>query len=375
MSEKNSEVTEVTAEVTFNSEQRGKEIFNVDPRLLVQPEGHNVRTEASYDDEDFQDLKANIKENGVLSPISVYRDTIDGQKVFVVRGDGNRRTRAVKELLAEGHEIARVPVLISRKENVSEESDLLQMLNSNMAKGLSLYEKGIAFDRLITKGYTREEIAAKTSVKATEISNGIKLANASKMIQNHMASGLISPIVVLAILRETDDKTTQERMVLSAIETAAERVKKQAEAAEAEAKAAAEQVAARLAASQTPEGEVKKSKGRPKKEVTAVVATTPKKPTVKAKDVVGLSAKTPMEKMKEAVSRLESMEVENEGVTLLKALIGILETRKSSPMDIVNLISPAAPAVAEVQLVDALKGETPEGAPAESAETTQEQEA
>ena len=371
----NSEVT--AAEVTFNSEQRGKEIFNVDPRLLVQPEGHNVRTEASYDDEDFQDLKANIKENGVLSPISVYRDTIDGQKVFVVRGDGNRRTRAVKELLAEGHEIARVPVLISRKEHVSEENDLLQMLNSNMAKTLSLYEKGIAFDRLIKKGYTREEIAAKTSVKASEISNGIKLANASKMIQNHMASGLISPIVVLAILRETDDKATQERMVLSAIETAAERVKKQAEAAEAEAKAAAEQVAARLAASTTPEGEVKKvnGRGRPKKEVTAVVATTPKKPTVKAKDVVGLSAKTHIEKLQAAAETLASMGVENEGSTLLKALIEVLTTRKSSPMDIVNLISPAAPVVAEVQLVDALKGETPEGAPAESAETTQEQEA
>lgn len=372
-----SENTEVTAttEATLNPEKRGKEVTHVDPRQVVRREGHNVRFPSR--NQSFLDLKANIKEIGVTDAIPVYRDTIDGQKVFVVRGSGNTRMRAVEELLAEGHEIARVPVLISKKEDSTEEADLLQMLTSNMGQPLSILEKGIAFLRLEKNGYTRAEIQQKASVSATDVSNGIRLAGASKMIQNHIGNGLISPNVVLAIFRQTDDPKERDLMVLKAIETAEERTQKAAAEAEAEAKAAAEQVAARLAA-QTPEGEVKKvnGRGRPKKEVTAVVATTPKKPTVKAKDVVGLSAKTPMEKMKEAVSRLESMEVENEGVTLLKALIGILETRKSSPMDIVNLISPAAPVVVEEsQLVDALKGETPEDAPAESAETTQEQEA
>lgn len=371
-----SENTEVTAttEATLNPEKRGKEVTHVDPRQVVRREGHNVRFPSR--NQSFLDLKANIKEIGVTDAIPVYRDTIDGQKVFVVRGSGNTRMRAVEELLAEGHEIARVPVLISKKEDSTEEADLLQMLTSNMGQPLSILEKGIAFLRLEKNGYTRAEIQQKASVSATDVSNGIRLAGASKMIQNHIGNGLISPNVVLAIFRQTDDPKERDLMVLKAIETAEERTQKAEAEAEIEAKAAAERLEAARLAAQTSEGEAKKGRGRPKKEVTTVAATAPKKATVKAKDVVGLSAKTPMEKMKEAVSRLESMEVESEGVTLLKALIGILETRKSNPMDIVNLISPAAPVVVEEsQLVDALKGETPEDAPAESAETTQEQEA
>jgi len=133
------------------------DIFQIDPRNIVVVDGFNSRADFG----DIDELARQIKECGMLNPISVQtmRDENGNEKYRLV--DGERRYRAVMKLINEGVEIARIKALVIPR-NLSEEELLIQQALRNEGKNFNEYEWGILAQKLKEKcGLTTSEVAQK----------------------------------------------------------------------------------------------------------------------------------------------------------------------------------------------------------------------
>lgn len=131
------------------------DIYNIDPRRIVVVDGFNSRTDFGNIDE----LAAQIKEQGVLNPISVIPQKDDDGNETYRLVDGERRYRAVMKLISEGVDIARIKALFLSK-STSEEEMLVQQFLRNEGKNFTEYELGILCRKLRDNcGKTVPEIA------------------------------------------------------------------------------------------------------------------------------------------------------------------------------------------------------------------------
>lgn len=131
------------------------DIFNIDPRSIVVVNGFNSRTDFGNIDE----LAAQIKEQGMLNPITVIPQKDENNVETYRLVDGERRYRAVMKLIGEGHDIARIKALFLSK-STSEEDMLVQQFLRNEGKNFTEYELGILCRKLRDNcGKTVAEIA------------------------------------------------------------------------------------------------------------------------------------------------------------------------------------------------------------------------
>ena len=131
------------------------DIYNIDPRLIRVQKGFNSRVDFG----DINELATQIKEAGVLNPLTVkpYTDE-NGVEVYRLV-DGERRYRAVMQLLGEGVDIARVPALFLSK-STTEYDMLIQQIMRNGGKQFNEYEQGLHYHKMIEKSKKeRSEIA------------------------------------------------------------------------------------------------------------------------------------------------------------------------------------------------------------------------
>ena len=131
------------------------DIYNIDPRAIVVVNGFNSRTDFGNIDE----LAAQIKEQGMLNPITVIPQKDENSVETYRLVDGERRYRAVMKLIGEGHDIARIKALFLSK-STSEEDMLVQQFLRNEGKNFTEYELGILCRKLRDNcGKTVAEIA------------------------------------------------------------------------------------------------------------------------------------------------------------------------------------------------------------------------
>ena len=81
--------------------------YNIDPRRVVVINGFNSRTDFG----NIEELAAQIKEQGMLNPITVIPQKDDNGNETYRLVDGERRYRAVMLLLSRGVDIARIKAL------------------------------------------------------------------------------------------------------------------------------------------------------------------------------------------------------------------------------------------------------------------------
>ena len=139
----------------LNSTKR-TDIYTIDPRNVVIVENFNVRKEFALDE-----LKEQIKLQGVLNPITVvpFKDEDGNEKYRLV--DGERRVRATLAAIEEGAEIARIKAIFLPR-NTKEEDLLIEQMMRNEGKNFTEYEQALMFQRFRDKfGYSQSEIAAK----------------------------------------------------------------------------------------------------------------------------------------------------------------------------------------------------------------------
>lgn len=161
--------------------KRAGEIFYVEPDSINVEPGWNDRTDFSGHEE----LVESIRSVGVLEPLLVKK--IDGRLML---RKGERRLRAVNELISKGAEI-RVPIIV--KNSKVSDADLLfdDYISNNTGKPFTPSEEASRFKRLINYGFSVAEIASKTGKSQGHIRNRLDLANASPEVKAAVDTGEI----------------------------------------------------------------------------------------------------------------------------------------------------------------------------------------
>lgn len=195
----------------LNSTKR-TDIYTIDPRNVVIVENFNVRKEFALDE-----LKEQIKLQGVLNPITVvpFKDEDGNEKYRLV--DGERRVRATLAAIEEGAEIARIKAIFLPR-NTKEEDLLIEQMMRNEGKNFTEYEQALMFQRFRDKfGYSQSEIAAKFGKSATFIGRSLSLLELAPEIQEKIENGEISTGAVRQIVgTNKEDEAAQ----IEAVETA-----------------------------------------------------------------------------------------------------------------------------------------------------------
>lgn len=188
------------------------DIYSIDPRNVVVVDNFNVRRDFAIDE-----LKEQIKLQGVLNPITVvpFKDENGDEKYRLV--DGERRLRATIAAIADGADIKRIKAIFLPR-NTKEEDLLIEQMMRNEGKNFTEYEQAIMFQRFRDKfGYTQSEIAAKFGKSITFIGRCLSLLDLAPEIQEKLESGEISTGAVRQIVElNKDDETAQ----VAAVETA-----------------------------------------------------------------------------------------------------------------------------------------------------------
>ena len=182
------------------------DIYKIDPRSIVVEQGFNSRSDFG----DITELAAQIKEQGVLNPITVvpFKDADGNEKYRLV--DGERRYRATMYLIENGTEVARIPALFASK-NLSEADLLMQQLMRNEGKPFTEYELGVAFEKFKKLGYENKEIADKLGFKVWKIDCCLAHLNRDERVQALMREGRITGVDVRHIYQAA--KGNEEKAV------------------------------------------------------------------------------------------------------------------------------------------------------------------
>lgn len=199
------------------------DILNIDPRAIRVQEGFNVRREF-----DLAELKEQIRIAGVLNPITVITEKDkEGNTVYRLV-DGERRYRAVMELIAEGEDIARIKA-ITLPRSVSEEDLLIQQMMKNEGKNFTEYECALMFQRFKDRGYNQAEIARKFGKSGAFVSRCLSLLDIAPELQSAIAEGEIGVASVRTIIKENKhDEKAQVEAVKKAVAVAKAQGKKTA---------------------------------------------------------------------------------------------------------------------------------------------------
>lgn len=192
------------------------DIYQIDPRNVDVVAGFNVRREFAIDE-----LKEQIKLNGVLNPITVIpTKAVDGTERYRLV-DGERRLRATLAAIEEGADIRRIKAIFLPR-NTSEEEQLVQQMMRNEGKNFTEYECAIMFHRFKDAfGYSQTEIAAKFGKSPTFVSRCLSLMELAPEIQQKLESGEISTNAVREIVGQNkDNEAAQVEAVNAAVSQA-----------------------------------------------------------------------------------------------------------------------------------------------------------
>lgn len=189
------------------------DIYNIDPRNVVVVDNFNVRRDFAIDE-----LKEQIKAQGVLNPITVvpFKDEDGNEKYRLV--DGERRLRATLAAISEGADIKRVKAIFLPR-NTKEEDLLIEQMMRNEGKNFTQYEQAIMFQRFRDKfGYTQSEIASKFCKSATFVGRCLSLLELAPEIQEKLEKGEISTGAVRQIVGlNKEDESAQIAAVENAV--------------------------------------------------------------------------------------------------------------------------------------------------------------
>lgn len=172
------------------------DIFNIDPRNIEIEDGHNPRDFTSSENtKAMESLKDSIRAMGVRVPIIVRQD---GKKMFLV--DGERRLRAVLELIKAGVEIKSIRAI---QNNIGDGAERLAVaMTANTGKPFSELELGTGYRKLINYGWTAKQISEKMGVSLRSVTIALELAEAPKEVTQMVKDGEITAALAIEHVRE-----------------------------------------------------------------------------------------------------------------------------------------------------------------------------
>lgn len=181
-----------------------KDIFKIDPRLITEEPGFNVRL--TYDG--IEELADSIQNEGLKVPLQIYN-----KGDFLHVKDGHRRLRAINVALSRGVDIQSVPCIYMSGE--SEEQRTFDLITCNSGTPLTKLEHGIVFLRLQNFGYNQTDIAKRIAKSPAYVNQCVALANTPKKVQDLLSSGVVNDSTVLATIGTVDESKLYDILVES----------------------------------------------------------------------------------------------------------------------------------------------------------------
>lgn len=181
------------------------DLFKIDPRdIIIQP-GFNPRSVFNLDD-----LKASIRDNGFYleKPLLLNR-----RGAALVLIDGERRLRAVLELIDEGVPIVSVPAVLEVSQN--EGTLLARALAANSdAVPLEPLDQAEAFKRLGGYGWEPKDIAKAVGCSLSHVYGRLKLLAASQEVVDAMQAGEITTSEAVRVIEKAGKGAGSQQEVL-----------------------------------------------------------------------------------------------------------------------------------------------------------------
>lgn len=146
---------------------------------LVKDNRFQPRT--NFSDDKFNELKASIKERGILQPILV-REKENGFEVIA----GERRLKAARAL-----DIENIPAII--KKVTDQEALVIALIENIQREELNPIEEAEAYKRLIEEfNFSHEAIAQSVGKERSTVTNLLRLLKLSSEIQKSIYNGQLS---------------------------------------------------------------------------------------------------------------------------------------------------------------------------------------
>lgn len=159
----------------------------------------------NYDEESLEELKASIKEKGILQPILIRPK---GDRFEVVAGE--RRLRAARAL-----GLSTIPAVV--KEMTDSETLLLALIENIQRQDLNVIDEAKAFEKLVQEfKLSQDQIAKAVGKDRATVSNTLRLLKLPKDIQNKIAEEKISMGHARALLA-LDNEAAQLKMAYKII--------------------------------------------------------------------------------------------------------------------------------------------------------------
>jgi ParB family chromosome partitioning protein len=162
------------------------------PLASISPNPKQPRT--VFDEDALEELKASIREVGVLQPV-VVRETMPGRYELIM---GERRWRASQAVERET-----IPAII--RETADDQLLRDALLENIHRSDLNPLEEAAAYQQLLAEfGVTHEELAQRIGRSRPQISNTIRLLNLPAAVQRRVAAGVLSAGHARALLALED---------------------------------------------------------------------------------------------------------------------------------------------------------------------------
>ena len=169
----------------------------------IQKNPYQPRKEFSK--EKIEELAQSIKENGLIQPIIVRQSPVIGYEILA----GERRYRAS---IAAG--LSEVPVIIK---NLSDQDMMIHSIIENLQReDLNPIEEAKAYQSLIDKGYTHEDIAEKMGKSRPYITNLVRLLTLPDFILTEVEAGKLSQAHARLLIQLSTD---EQKKLLYRIQT------------------------------------------------------------------------------------------------------------------------------------------------------------
>jgi len=171
------------------------DIFKVDPRVLQEEPGFNLRQEGPDLDEYIKELAEYIKNKGCPGVLTIHMK--DGQP-FVI--DGHCRRRASLIAIEQGAELQSVPCkMVDRYDNDADK--IAYLISTNSGRPLSPLEKASVCKRLHDLGLENKDISIKTGLSISRVGQLLDLLAAPEKVLVMVRKGEVSASMAQAEIK------------------------------------------------------------------------------------------------------------------------------------------------------------------------------
>lgn len=191
---------------------RGVDVYKVDPNKLRIWEGFNPRFDTPEYLEHIASIEASIEQDGYYQdqPLAGFVSKEDDQDVIVII-NGHTRARAVQNLIARGHTIETVPVII-KPVGTDMEALTIALKKSNDGKPLSPIGLAIVVKRLMALGNDEVTTAKKLGITRVYVSDLLLLAQADAQVRDLVITGKITATLAIQELKANPETVTERLM-------------------------------------------------------------------------------------------------------------------------------------------------------------------